>query len=121
MCQIDDYDLLRCDRNRKGGGIACYIRNDLSYNVQSYFPIDIENTKPMVVRTIYCPPNQTNFIEVFNENLFKVYINNVKTCILGDFNLNLWQNGHYVFQKHNFLSRLSVLNDVKNYFAQCLA
>ena len=28
---IDNYDLLRCDRNRKGGGVACYIRNDLSY------------------------------------------------------------------------------------------
>ena len=34
------YDLLRCDRNRHGEGIACYIRNDLSYNVKSYFPKD---------------------------------------------------------------------------------
>ena len=41
--QIDEYDLLRCDRNRHGGGVACYIRNDLSYNVKSYFPKDIEN------------------------------------------------------------------------------
>ena len=40
--QIDEYDL-RCDRNRHEGGIACYIRNDLSYNVKSYFPKDIEN------------------------------------------------------------------------------
>ena len=38
--QIDEYDLLRCDRNRHGGGVACYIRNDLSYNVKSYFPKD---------------------------------------------------------------------------------
>ena len=29
------------------------------------------------------------------------------------------QNGHYVFQKHNFLSCLSVANDVKNYFDFC--
>ena len=41
--QIDEYDLLRCDRNRHGGGVACYIRNDLSYNVKSHFPKDIEN------------------------------------------------------------------------------
>ena len=41
--QINEYDLLRCDRNRHGGGVACYIRNDLSYNVKSYFPKDIEN------------------------------------------------------------------------------
>ena len=58
--QIDDYDLLRCDRNRHGGGVACYIRNDFSYNVKSYFPKEIENilfelslpnTKPIVVGT----------------------------------------------------------------------
>ena len=28
---IDNYDLLRCDRNRNGRGIPCYIRNNLSY------------------------------------------------------------------------------------------
>ena len=141
--QIDEYDLLRCDRNRheggKGGveegvGVACYIRNDSNYNVQSYFPNEIENililfelllpnTKPIVVGTIYCPPNQTNFMEIFNENLSKVDTNNVETYILGDFNINLWQNGHYVFQKHNFLSCLSVPNDVQTtlIFAKCLA
>ena len=126
--QIDEYDLLRCDRNRHGGGVACYIRNDLSYNVKSYFPKDIENiffelllpnTKPIVVGTIYRPPNQTNFMEIFNENLSKVDTNNVETYILGDFNINLWQNGHYVFQKHNLLSCHSVPNDVKNYFDFC--
>ena len=70
--QIDEYDLLCCDRNRhgeEGGGVACYIRNDLSYDVKSYFPKDIENiflelllpnTKPIVVGTIYCPPNEPN-------------------------------------------------------------
>ena len=122
--QIDEYDLLRCDKNRHGVGVACYIRNDLSYNVKSYFSKDTENiffellspnTKPIVVATIYHPPNQTNFIEIFNENLSKVDTNNLETYILGDFNINLWQNGHYVFQKHNLLSCHSVPNDVKHY------
>ena len=27
---IDNYNTLRCDRNRHGGGVVCYIRNDLS-------------------------------------------------------------------------------------------
>ena len=31
----------------------------------------------------------------------------------------MWQNGHYVFQKHNLLSCHSVPNDVKNYFDFC--
>ena len=69
--QIDEYGLLSCDRNRHGRGVACYIRNDLSYKFKSYFPKDIENifselflpnTKPTVVGTIYRPPNQTNFM-----------------------------------------------------------
>ena len=57
-------------------------------------------------------------MEIFNENLSKVDTNNVETYILGDFNINLWENGH-VFQKDNFLSCHSVLNDVKNYFDFC--
>ena len=125
--QINEYDLLGCDRNRHGGGVACYIRNDLSYNVQSYFPKDIENiffelllsnTKPIAVVAIYCPPNQTNFIEIFNENLSKVDTNNVETYILGDFNINLWQNGH-CFPKTQLAFMSIVPNDVKNYFDFC--
>ena len=80
------------------------ISNDLSYNVKLYFPKDIENiffellpkTKPIVVGAIYRLPNQTNFMEIFNENVCKADTNNVETYILGDFNINLWQNGHYV-------------------------
>ena len=112
----------------RGRGVACYIRNDLSYNVKSYFPKEIENvffelllpnTKAIVVGTIYRPPNQTNFMEILNENLSKVDTNILETYILGDFNKNLWQNGHYVFQKRNLLSCHSVSNDVKNYVDFC--
>ena len=77
---IDGYDLLRCNRNRHGGGVACYITSELSYNVKTYFSKDIENiffelllprTKPIVVSKIYRPPNQTNFMEIFNETFLK--------------------------------------------------
>ena len=40
---IDHYNILRCDRNRPGGGVVCYIRNDLSYNTLSVFPCEVEN------------------------------------------------------------------------------
>ena len=40
---IDNYKILCHDRNRQGGGVACYIRNDLSYNILSAFPCEIEN------------------------------------------------------------------------------
>ena len=28
--EIYNYDLLRCDRSRNGGGVACYIGSDIS-------------------------------------------------------------------------------------------
>ena len=81
-----------------------------------FFELLLPNTKPIVVGTISKPPNQTKFMEIFNKNLSKVDTNHVETYILGDFNINLWQNGNYDFQKHNLLSCQSVPNDVKNYF-----
>ena len=83
--QIDDYKILWCDRNRHGGGVTCYIKNDLSYNILSVFPREIEtiffeiilpNSKPVTVGTIYHPPNQSNFLEVLNEN-----INNINKLV----------------------------------------
>ena len=35
--QKDNYDLLRCDRNRNGGGVACHIRSDISYKQKDFF------------------------------------------------------------------------------------
>ena len=35
--KIPGYNVERADRDRRGGGVACYIRNDLSYNVRNTF------------------------------------------------------------------------------------
>ena len=79
--QIDEYDRCCCERNRYGRRLAFYIRDDLSYNAKSYFPKDIENIffelilsniKPVGIGTIYLPPNQTDVMEIFNENLPKM-------------------------------------------------
>ena len=40
--RIDNYDILCCDRNRNRGGVACYIRNDLSYTLKNVFPNDMK-------------------------------------------------------------------------------
>ena len=120
---IDIYDLLRCDRNRNGGGVACYIRNGLSDTQNNLFPNDIENvffeihlpkTKPITVRIVYRPPNQTNFIKTLNENFAKLDTTNKETYILGDFNINLYHNGKYIICKNNTLISRSVTNDARN-------
>ena len=91
--QIDNYKIFWCDRNRHGGDVACYIRNDLSYSIISVFPREIEsvffeivlpNSKPITVGTIYRPPNQSNFLEVLNEKMNKIDSFSNEIYILGD-------------------------------------
>ena len=75
--QIENYDLFRSDRNRHGGGVACFIRNDLFYNTKPSLPSETENifieiclppSKPLVVGTVYRPPSQNSFTETITEH-----------------------------------------------------
>ena len=99
--QTDDYNILWCHRSRHGG-VACYIRNDLSYHIISVFPREIESvffeillpiSKPITVGTIYRPPNQSYFLEVLNENMNEI------DSISNDFNINLHLNDSYFLKK----------------------
>ena len=119
---IDNYNTLRCDRNRHGGGVVCYIRNDLSFVVKPFFPPKIENisfeillpnTKPMVVRIIYRLPSQSEILEIINTHFSKLDTNNNEIYILGDFNINFYLNNSYIFQKNNLLQSQSIPNDIK--------
>ena len=78
---LENYEILRFDRNRHGGGAACYIRSDISYKLNSLLPNEFENTtvdilmphaKPITVGIIYRPPNQSKFLDIFEENLRKL-------------------------------------------------
>ena len=73
--EIPGYCILRCDRNRNGGGLACFVRQDLCFNLRSttigdiegmFFEILLPKTKPIFVGIIYRPPNSINFLECFN-------------------------------------------------------
>ena len=68
---IDGYVIVRNDRNRKGGGVACYIGNNICFNLKACLSNNIENifidllfpkTKTITIGVIYNkPPNQTRF------------------------------------------------------------
>ena len=82
---IDNYEILRFDRNRYGGGVACYIRSD-SYKLNSFLPNEIENitfdilmphTKPITVGIIYRPQISLNFL-IF---LKKIYLNSTQAIM----------------------------------------
>ena len=55
---IENYEILRFDRNQQGGGVACYIRSDISYKLNYILLYEIESitfdilmphTKPIAV------------------------------------------------------------------------
>ena len=64
---IENYEILRLDINRQGGGVNCYIKSYISYKLNSFLPNEIEHstynilmphTKPTTTGIIYRPPNQ---------------------------------------------------------------
>ena len=106
--KINGYSLLRSDRNKKGGGVACYIKSNIAHNRQTIIPENIENividillpkTKPITLGIIYRPPNQVDFIDHFNNALGKLPFQSNEIYLLGDFNMNLLFKGHYVLKK----------------------
>ena len=40
--KVDGYNLLRSDKNKNGGGVACYIKNNIAHNQQSSISENIE-------------------------------------------------------------------------------
>ena len=113
--QIDNYQILHCDG--KGKEWVAYVRNDLSYIETDFIPTEMENilfeillpkTKPITVGIIYRPPNKSNFLQTLNENFGKLDILKKELYVLGDFNINLYQN-------LNHAGCTKVSNDVKNY------
>ena len=68
------YDILRCDRNKNGGGVACYIRKDLCFNTRTLHCKEIENlvfdillpkSKAITIGVFYRPPNQAYWSKNF--------------------------------------------------------
>ena len=96
---IDGYELARSDRNRHGGGVACYIWNDISFSVRGDFSSEIENifldiflpkTKPILIGILYRPPDQSGFLDKLSTAISKTScFDNQEVYILGDLNINL--------------------------------
>ena len=107
--QIEGYELLRCDRNRHGGGVACFICKKLCFNIKNVFPENIENifvdillpkTKPFTVGILYRPPTQHDFVQVISSNLDNLSPETNDIYILGDLNINTFYNGKNLFDKN---------------------
>ena len=129
--EILGYCILRCDRSRNGGGVACYVRQDLCFNLRSTAMGDIEGivfdillpkTKPIFVGIIYRPPACKNFLECFNKHLDDINLEN-EIVLFGDFNINLFHNGKCILKENqamqNRIPSTSLVSPYKLFCQRC--
>ena len=106
---IDGYCLVRRDRNRSGGGVCMYIRNDISFSPRIDLDIDglevlfcdilLPKSKPIVIGTCYRAPKQTNFIDKLEESIFKIRSDS-EIYLLCDFNICLLHKDSSLCRKY---------------------
>ena len=53
-------------------------------------------SKPITIGVFYRPPNQANFIELIVNSFSLSNLKDNEIYLLGDFNINLLQNGNYI-------------------------
>ena len=123
----DGYNLIRKDRNRHGGGVACFIKNNICFNEINFFHKDIENilfdillpkSKPFTVGVMYCPPGQNNFLDLLKEDFDKLNPEKKELQILGDFNINLLINGKSILDKKNNFSDSNTLTQLSRHYKE---
>ena len=100
--EIDGYNLIRSDRNRMGGGIACYIKTTISFNYHQSLSERFENilidillpkSKPITLGIIYRLPDQSSFIDDFNTALKELGSQGNETYFFADLSIkNQTQN-----------------------------
>ena len=117
VIDIEGYDLLRLDQSRRGGGVACYVKKSLAYNYRDNFckntesifiDIFLPKTKPVLIGILSRPPDKNNFVKNLEETFTNCNILDKQECyLLGDFNINILENGENVFEKKLSNSKLN--------------
>ena len=101
---VDNYVTVRNDRNRSGGGVLIYIKENLDYKERAdlcvetieatWIELKLTSNTSMLLCCLYRPPSAKN--EYFNDMLDmfeKAYVENSELCLAGDLNHN------YVFDE----------------------
>jgi len=113
---IPNYSVVRLDRHRHGGGVAIYVHNCFAFKVLLYGPSGLEllvlSLSPvnnpnftMCTGVFYRPPSSTHDIfDTLCNSLFCIppaYFSNF--VLLGDFNVNLLNSDHPLYDKIDML------------------
>ena len=124
---IPNYQVLRLDRNRHGGGILLYIHNSLTYNVISTGPSNLElmlisvgqasSTSKFCIGVFYRSPSSPySCMDDFYSFLEDVDISLLSNLIfVGDFNINFYNTHHPLYHKmEDIMSTFSLTQIVKD-------
>ena len=117
--EIENYTLIRKDRDRNGGGVCVYIRADISFNVRSdmdnksieavWVEINLPKTKPFLVGALYRPPSQSTFYNLLDD--VSTDLGSSEAILIGDFNTNIRTKDTSIYK--SFLNYCSLHNMVQ--------
>lgn len=130
ILKIEGFDLIRLDRDgpKRGGGVGCYIRNDLQWEYMEDMPETLISNgnielltikvirlmqKPLLLSIIYIPPKASLNVALDHLDTVadKIISTKLDWILMGDFNVNLVSNNHQTsklknFASHNYLYQL---------------
>ena len=75
---IECYRIVRCERDRRGEDIACYVKHDICFSTKNILSTNIEvifedlffpKTKPRSVGIFCRPPKHAKFLQSFSKIL----------------------------------------------------
>ena len=114
ILEVDDYDLVRLDRSRRGGVIACYIKSSIAYsykgsfcsNTKSIFvDIFLPKSNPILLGILYRPPDKSDFVKHINNVFTETGVSDKHECyLLGDLNINLILDEKEIFSNKSYKS-----------------
>ena len=106
--KIEGYDLVRSDLSRRGGCVACFVKNSISYNQESNFCTNTESifieiflprSKPVLTGILYRPPDKYDIVNCLERTLSDTNVFEFQECYLfGDFNINLQPKDKQTFR-----------------------
>ena len=76
-------------------------------------------TKPIIAGIICRPPDQSYFLEIINENFWKLGTDPKESCIIGGFNINMYQNNKYIVRDDNTIFSKFLSSEIKNHHPFC--
>ena len=110
--EVDGYDLVRLDRSRRGGSVACYIKSSIAYsfkdsfcsNTESIFvDIFLPNSKSILLDILYRPPKKSDFVKYINVFTETGVLNKQECYLLGDININLILDEKDIFSNTSYI------------------